>query len=281
MSGGLLPLFFFNDFSPMEQKNSPELHWKFLQVLYAEVLHELEAHFLAINVPYMPIKGAYLICRGLASKMRFRRMDDIDVLVKQNDFETVCSYFSNLPQGTFLKHKWYFEKEFSYSLGTFKCHLEIHFLINYPARFRLPTELLFMRAFPESNCTRVLPCAEDALLILLCHAFVHISFELRETLFEEINLLSEIEGFSWDLFWKYAVSTGIEQFIRMVLCIYSRTMKKPIPLPYASMAGILLRPFLEPKRYSQLPVLVRKLLFEFPFARNPWRLILHKWNAQE
>jgi hypothetical protein len=260
----------------MDPQIASEKNWKYLQIFYGEVLREIDIHFASLDVAYMPIKGAYLICSGLAEKIPYRRMDDIDILVKEDDFEKVCEYFSKLPNVKFFKHKWYFEKEFSYSLGAVECHLEIHWLLNFPARFILSPSTIFTRAIHQNSSIRLLPCPEDALLILVCHAFVHIAFELRETLFEEIFLLSSQKGFSWETFWEYAHSTGIERFIRLLLWRYCIEKSTNIKAPRHIGFTALLRPFISKKWYARLPFLVRKALFEIPFARNPWWLIVNK-----
>jgi hypothetical protein len=260
----------------MHPQNASEKSWKYLQILYGEVLQEIDAHFAAVAVQYMPIKGAYLICNGLAEKMQYRRMDDIDILVKAEDFERVCAYFSNLPNVVFLRHKWFFEKEFSYSFGAVECHLEIHWLLNFPARFILSPHAIFARAIKPNGFPRLLPCPEDALLILTCHAFVHIAFELRETLFEEILLLSSNKGFSWETFWEYAHETGIERFIRLLLLRYCEENYGNVKVPQIVEFSTFLRPFLSKKWYDRLPFFLRKALLEIPFARNPWWLIVNK-----
>jgi hypothetical protein len=260
----------------MQAPPTPEKSWKHSQILFHGVLKELETHFSALKVPYMPIKGAYLICCGLAGKMSYRRMDDIDIVVDKNDFEKVCDYLSRLPNVRFLKHRWYFEKEFSYSFGAIGCHLEIHWLLNFPARFDLPVAAVFHRALKSPESTLLLPCHEDAMLILVCHAFVHIAYELRETVFDEISLIASQEGFSWATFWEYARPTGIFAFIRLLLARYSKEKAHNVRLPPAAGFSGLLQPFLSKKWYGRMPVYVRKAVLELLFARNPWRLILNK-----
>ena len=260
----------------MIEKNSPTKNWKLLQLVTGEILKEFDLHFSNLNINYMPIKGAFLINSGLSEKIVCRRMDDIDILVLQKDFDRVCAYFSSLPQVVFVKHKWYFEQEFFYSWGNYKSYVEIHWLLNYPERFLLPTEDLFRRAKAFSNSPALRPSHEDSLLLLLCHAHVHIGFELRETIREEIALLSGQEGFSWDKFWKYAHPTGIELFIKLLLSHFSMDAACNHAAPKGKFIIFLLRPLLSAKRYAHLPQLVKRLLFEIPFARKPWRLILNK-----
>ena len=204
-------------------KLSPQQKWKYNQVIYAELLDELDKHFKAINVCYMPIKGAYLIGSGLAEKMTYRRMDDVDILVKKEDFENVCGFLSFLPQVKFLKHRWYFEKEFAYSMGSFICYLEIHSLLNESSRFDLSTEKLFERALPCEGM-RVVPCFEDAMVILICHLIVHIAHEMRETVFEEISLISKHKDFKWEKFWSIAKTTNILPFFHFILFWYKNSI---------------------------------------------------------
>jgi hypothetical protein len=67
---------------------------------------------------------------------------------------------------------------------------------------------------------QILPCPEDALLVLICHALVHISYEIRETLFEEMKLVSGQKYFSWNHFWSLAKTTGIMSFVSFILLWY-------------------------------------------------------------
>ena len=223
----------------------------------------------------MPIKGAYLICCELAGKMRFRRMDDIDILVKREDFDKVCTYFSNLPQVTFLKHKWYFEKEFSYSFGTFKCHMEIHWLLNYPFRFFFPTKNLFFRAIQPDKSMRLMPSSEDALLLLICHSLVHISFELRETLFEEIGLIINQTEFNWGKFWISSAASGIEAYIYSIVGWYNKETNSTVILNKRHLYARLLSNWITLRRYNQMPHWLRRIILEFPFIIKPtlWILI--------
>jgi hypothetical protein len=271
------------DWATMENShsadNSPEKNWKLKQVVYAEILNELHGHFVKMNVRYMPIKGAYLICSGLAEKMKYRRMDDIDVCVGKDDFKKISDYFSGLPHVEVFLDDWDFEREFTYKTGSFECHLEIHSLLNYPARFNLPFEKLFERALPAGEI-RMLPCPEDALIILLCHALVHIGFELRDTVFDEISFISNQQGFSWEKFWVLAKPTGTEQFMCMLLLYYATDKSVEMNMPALSLKTKLAGKFLSKNLHTRLPVLFRKLVLEIPFVRDPLWLINQKISGK-
>jgi hypothetical protein len=260
----------------MDSHISPEKNWKILQLVFGEILKELDSHFSKLKIHFMPIKGAYLIAGGLSEKMSVRRMDDIDILVAQKDFERVCSYFSGLPNVRFLKHHWWFEKEFSYVWGTFPCQLEIHCLLNYPQRFLLPTEDLFARSTVLSGTSILLPCPEDALLILLCHVLVHIGFELRDTLWDEITLISDQSGFSWPRFWRLVQPTGIKRFIRLILYRYEKRTGRKTSVPTIGISTVCLQVFLNNSVLQRLPRIVRRAVLEIPCTRQPWRLIFMK-----
>lgn len=257
---------------------SSQRTWMLKQIVFADILNELHEHFTKLNVQYMPIKGAYLICSGLAEKMKYRRMDDIDILVKEEHYEKIGDYLSGLPLVTFLRDDWYFEKEFVYKTGNLNCHLEIHSLLNYPARFILPTERLFERALTIKGL-QMAPCPEDALLIFLCHVFVHIGYELRDTFFDEIAQISGQPEFSWKKFWAMANSTGIDQFIAMMLHYYAVETSREIDIPALSIKTKLAAKFLSGNLYCRLPVFFRKLILEIPFARNPLELFLNRWSG--
>ncbi len=254
--------------------DAAERNWAFRQLFYGEVLQELDAHFEKMSVLYMPIKGAYLICAGHAEKMRTRRMDDIDILVMPQDFERVCDYFLKLPNVKSLRDYWEFEKVLAYRISGRDCHVEIHFLINYPARFMLPTEELFERA-AKSSGQRMMSSPEDALLICICHAFVHIGFELRETLFEELALLISQKGFRWDRFWDIGETTGAAGFAYLILKMcegkYPVSIEYRRKYPYANVLSKLLRGH---GLYDALPKWSRRLFIEAMFSRNPLQLLM-------
>jgi hypothetical protein len=256
--------------------DSPERTWKLKQVVFADILNDLHGHFTKLNVRYMPIKGAYLICSGLAEKMKYRRMDDIDILVEKDNFEETGNYLSGLSHVTFLREDWYFEKEYVYKTGKFDCHLEIHSLLNYPARFNLPTENLFTRAHPI-NGLQMAPCLEDALLIFLCHVLVHIGYELRNAFFDEIALISGQPDFSWKKFWDMANTTGVDQFIGMMVHHYATKTSLEINEPPLSFKTKLAGKFLSKNVYCRLPFFFRKLILEIPFVRDPLSLFLNKY----
>jgi hypothetical protein len=248
--------------------------WQYKQVLFAEILDELNRHFKVLQVSYMPIKGAYLICSGLAERMPFRRMGDIDILVRKNDFDLVCEYFSKIPQARFLENKWYFEKTFDYSIGDFHCHLEIHWMLNYPARFNLSSEPVFSRGKVKAEF-QLLPCPEDALVILVCHTLVHVCYEIRSTLFEEISLISRLRGFNWETFWALAKQTGIMPFFCFIMLCYKNKLRlSTLSVPHKSFYALVLARFIGLHGIIRLPVTARRIVAELPFVKNPYALIM-------
>jgi hypothetical protein len=253
----------------------PEKTWALQQLVYAEVLRRLDEHFAELNIRYMPIKGAYLIAGGLAEKMPFRRMDDLDILILPADFTRASDYFRNSDCVRMSENYWPFETSFFYTLGRDSIYVELHHQLNFPQRFNLPTADLFARA-QQAGPHRSLPCAEDALLVCICHVLVHIAVELRETVCEEISLLSRQGDFSWERFWKLSSGTGIERFIGCIISWYAEHSGIPVPVPRSFALNRLFSQLLKPRPYGLMPVLLRKLLLEIPFVRDPAWLIRHK-----
>ncbi len=72
---------------------TPARQWVLNQIFYEEALKEIDEHFQKMQMSYMPIKGAYLICTGLAEKMENRFISDIDILVREKDMAEVSDYF--------------------------------------------------------------------------------------------------------------------------------------------------------------------------------------------
>jgi len=207
--------------------------WVAKQFLCEEVLEELDREFTAIKTPYMPIKGAYLICSGLSSYLPYREMQDIDILVHQEHLKKVTEYFFSLRNVTPVTH--YntnyrpYETQFQYHIRTQSIPVEIHSLLNFRDRFLLETEDLFTRAV-KKGAFRYLPSATDSLLIFICHLQTHISFHFRDTDFDEIRLLSEQNGFRWEEFWERAEGTGIKSFFKLILRIYNQRTRHNVGL---------------------------------------------------
>jgi hypothetical protein len=254
---------------------SPKKQWALAQVVFAEALRELEKEFSSLSIRFMPVKGAYLITAGLAGRMAQRKMLDIDLLVLPEDFHKVANHFNHHPKATPKQNYWPFEMSFFYELGKARIFVEIHHQLNYPERFLLPAADMFSRSTPGKGCM-VFPCPEDALLVLVCHALVHISVEIRDTMFEEISLLAGQEGFSWERFWRLAGNTGIRNFIRLLLWRYADETGIKINLPKVSLYSRLIKPLFREGIFERMPVIVRKVLFEVPYIRNPAGLAVKK-----
>ena len=258
---------------------TPARKWALTQIWYQDVLNEIDTHFHKSNIEYMPIKGAYLICSGLAEKMSERRISDIDILVQEKDMQKSSDYFASL-ENTELKM--YYkdnyrptETIFYYSLGDVKVLVEIHILLNFPERFVLPTNDLFKRS-KTGNGVLHLPSPEDSLLIFLCHIQSHMPFEFRNTYLEEINLLVSQEGFSWEKFWTLSPSTGIEPFIYFILTLYQNKYHSNINAPKRYLYSDLLVKKFSRQWFDHMPQWARRIFFDLPFVRRPIWLLFHK-----
>lgn len=258
---------------------SPARKWALSQLIFHDILEELGIHFTALQIPYMPIKGAFLICTGLAEKIKQRVIKDIDILVLPHDMQRASDYFSALKNVSVKK---YFtdnsrptETSLLYTSGKATVQVEIHSQINFHERFYLPTGELFARSIKAAEFLR-LPKPEDGLLIFLCHLQSHIPFEFYTSNGEELNALISVKGFDWEEFWQNSKKTGLESFIYFILRYYSQ--KYPVPLrpsrryPYAS----LLAKMFSETWYNRLPRWLRRVLFDIPFVRKPLWLLTHK-----
>ncbi len=258
---------------------TPARQWALNQILYEDVLREIEEHFQHLQVPYMPIKGAHLICTGLAEKMKERFISDIDILVKEKDIQKVSDYFAALNN---CNLKTYFtenyrptESVFFYTINNVQVCLEIQCQLNVPERFLLPGSELFARSTNVDKVKR-LPSAEDALLIFLCHLQTHIPFEFRDTTWEEINLLASQEGFDWDVFWQRCPSTGIEAFIYFILKVCRKMFPVPLkPSRHYWFAARMADIFSE-SQYQRMSPGLRRLFLDIPFVRKPLGLLFYK-----
>jgi hypothetical protein len=253
---------------------SPHKRWVVKQILYRDLLTELDGHFTNMDVRYMPIKGAYLILAGLAERIDAREMLDVDILVDRENFDAVCDYFARCPNTTVEDDPWYFERTVWYHLGSQRLRVEIHYLLNRPERFILPPQELFARGLQKGTFLW-LPGPEDALAIAVCHALVHIAWSgLREAVFDDVSVLARMPDFAWPRFETIMAQTGIMRFRRFLFLLLERKrglwlpgLEKRIPFWMKLLAGIFMR------RYGRMPVWLQRLLFEIPFVRDPWRMI--------
>ena len=258
---------------------TPEKKWALSQIVYTDVLRALDYHFQKISIEYIPIKGAYLLCTGLAERMRERKICDVDILVQEKDMRIVSDYFTALDE-TVLKQ--YYtdnyrptETSFIYKLSFAEVTVEIHSQINFSQRFLLPTIALFRRA-SKSGLFRSIPSCEDSILIFLCHLQTHIAFEFRKTTLDELHTLIVEQKIDWKVFWCLSLKTGIDSFNYFMLRYFERKYRYPIHAPrYYFYSDILARAFTK-KRYERLPGWAKRVFFDVPFVRNPWWLVCHK-----
>jgi Uncharacterised nucleotidyltransferase len=252
-----------------------EKAWVFQQFQYSEVLYRLDKHFAQLGIRYMPIKGAYLIASGLAEKMPYRRMVDIDILLLPADFARASDYFKGLNNVRMVDNYWPFETSFYFQCGHINVFVELHRQLNYPERFTLPAETLFSRTI-RSKGLRELPCPEDSLIIFLCHLFVHIAFELCDMAFDEIELLCTQNNFSWEKFQKLSSPTGLGPFFYYILRLFEKRKRLGIQAGVPTMYAVLCARMIGMREYEKMPRFLKRLLLEIPFARKPLSLMMKK-----
>jgi hypothetical protein len=241
-------------------------------MLYAEILRELDGHFRRIGVRYMPIKGAYLILDGLAELIESRKMADIDILVEKDHFGAAADYFASLDMTTEKPDAWYFERVFMYRYGRFEVQVELHYLLNRPERFLLPTEELFARG-ARDGAWRWLPSREDALCIELCHVLVHVAYVVREHIFDDIRALTA-DHFDWDRFWTIARSTGVARFMRALLYAYNLREGGAAPVGAVGVMDKTFARLLHPSMSNRMPRWAKRGLLELSLVREPLQLAL-------
>jgi hypothetical protein len=252
---------------------SPHKRWVVKQILYRDLLAELDSHFVAMGVDYMPVKGAYLILAGLAGQIEAREMLDVDIIVAEHDFVRVRDHFAACGRAELFVDEWYFEQPLMYTLGRQRLMVEIHYLLNRPERFRLPTEALFERSLQTGIRLR-LPCPEDALAIAVCHGLVHIAWSgFRDEVFNDVAVIASVPDFSWERFNRIMAVTGITRFMHFFFLVQERKLRRST---YPYLRRLLLLRMLAAlfcTCYGRLPYFVQRLLFEIPFVREPRALI--------
>jgi hypothetical protein len=253
--------------------------WALRRLIVGQLLKDLDSHFRRIAVRYMPIKGAYLICRSLAERMAVRRMADIDILVEDSGLAVATEYFFSLANVTPLTHfsanSRPYETQLCYKFAKADVPIELHSMVNFPQRFKLPVNELFERGTPRGEAL-VLPSAEDALLITACHILTHLPFEFRETWGEEIGLIASQEGFDWQRFWRLAHGTDVPSAVYFVLGLFLEDVRKTTHAPRGYWYSDLQLRLARIVRVDKLPYWYRRAFLEIPFVRDPLWLVAHK-----
>lgn len=254
--------------------------WKGKQLVFGQALDELSVLFTDARFSFMPLKGAYLIATGLAASIDHRKMVDLDLLLPDAQFEEICCWFKGISGVTEKPNYWDFERSFVYICTSFPVYIEFHRMVNFPARFLLEADVLFKRSPSPSLSGCQLPDPVDALLVHCCHTIAHVidGFELQ--VYRETPLYAGQHGFSWDHFWERARMTGILPYIVLFIRTCNRLLGTSFPVArhnhfYAQLIDNcnMFMAFKNP--------LLRKLLFEVPFVRNPAWLLLYKIRHQK
>jgi hypothetical protein len=268
-----------------EQKVAVDTAWVFKQFLFEEVLRDLDDHFQHLNIDYMPIKGAYLICAGLARQIGSRTMSDVDILVRERDFDAVVSHFRSIPNARIAegswpinKKGWPFEVTFLVPYKGRIFNIDFHKLVNLCQRFILPTEHLFARGMHRGH--RTLPCVEDALIICLCHGFSHSGHVFSDAVFKDVVLLTNA-SIKWERFWNIGESTGIAAFMYYVLKKFERKRALPfVPVPRKTIkfiyADVLLK-LTGDRIFPAIPIIFKRLFIELPLCHDPVGLVWDKY----
>lgn len=247
------------------------------RLVLEEVLVRVGSELSRMGVRWMPIKGAFLLCTGLADRLPRRRIHDLDILLHANDFHRAAEHFGKLPNVDAVPHRWPFEAVFEYSYGSFPVPVELHKLLNYPERFLLPPAELFQRGSPvEGDSNQVLPGPEDALLITICHRLVHAAHSPPPQTYDELALLAGLPGFSWERFWEAARVTGVEGFVHYMVKRCERHTSLRASFARKHLYGEALAHMPRIAAYGKLSSVVRRALVELPFVRNPAGLLLRK-----
>jgi hypothetical protein len=253
---------------------SPHKRWVVKQMLYRDLLTELDGHFVAMGVDYMPIKGAYLILTGLAEQIDAREMLDVDILVDRENFDRVRDYFAACPSVITKDDPWPFEFGVYFSNSFHKPLLvEVHHQLNRPERFHLLTADLFSRA-QQIGPFCWLPSLEDGLTIAVCHSLVHIGWgHFREDVFADFDVITGNPAFSWERFEPIMSTTGISRYWQFLCLLYEKRYgRKLYPrVSHSLWAGLALATYL--KWYGKIPVPFMRALFELPFVRDAVGLI--------
>jgi len=245
--------------------------WAVRQFVFGEILSELDSHFSAMRIRYMPMKGAYLILAGLAEQIKTRRMVDIDILVDRENIEAATRHFASLDNVRPYTDRWYFERPFFYRFAGKELPVELHFLLNRPERFHLPTSEIFGRARSLGPYLR-LPAHEDAAAIAVCHALVHAAYcEFSSETMVDVAAIASLPGFNWGTFELRCAQAGVRRFLGFLFALFPEYQS----LANAGLGAGMVDRFhagMYRRLYRRSPKAVRRALFELPWVKHPIRL---------
>lgn len=253
--------------------------WIARQILFSEALDEIDLLFSTAGIRYLPIKGAHLIVSGLAEKMSWRRMDDIDLMVHPEDFDSAVQLFlqTNRAGVAIGDCNYPFKRTLRFESCIGGVAVEIHAQLSHEQRFTISVKDLFSRSRLHHGYCYVC-CPEDAALITIAHALVHIGFELRESIFNELMLYVECADFNWKDFWLQCRESGVYGFAVVLMRWTSFSTKcRPVYKYHLPIYAHILSTLFSLQSYRNLPLPVKRLLFETPFLKNPVSLILNKY----
>lgn len=248
--------------------------WVARQAVYGEALDALDPIFASLAIEYMPIKGAHLVCTGLAADLETRTMHDIDLLVRPRDFERAIAALAAHP--LFIiepPDPWPFEQPFIFRQGSLKVRLELHRALNRPERFVLDVDSMFDRALLQTSARRIMQ-PEDALIVLVCHTLVHLVDGIPAHIAAEGALLVRTRGFSWERFAALLRPTGIERFGKAMLT--AMAAKQGFIIPQTLHAGRVNKAIFNirtPLRHKGIVTSLFRGIVELYFVKDPIRLL--------
>ncbi len=243
--------------------------WAIQQLIVEKSLEDIHAVFRDGAIQYMPIKGAFLVGQGLASKITKRRMNDIDILVPKKDYKKAIDFLQR--DKRFVKQRAdssHFHSTLSYAIADTHIRLEVHHSFNDPLKYVLPSEDLFAR------CRRVdsalcMPTLEDALLMAMCHALSHIGVYLTEQLFIDMDAIIAEKTFCWQLFWEYAKKTRAASWACFMAALYEKERGVSVTRPHCGLYVQLLSRRVSVQAVNRMPGVLRRLILEAPFVKRP------------
>lgn len=181
------------------------------------------------NIPVIVLKG--LVIRDLYPKSELRTMGDADILIHENDIETVIEILNNLGYEEEGRHDPHIE------LKKGNSHIEVHWSLTNEGMFKgMDTfnNAIWSNAVEvkigDSNALSM--CDEDLLLYLCIHMAKHFicsGFGIRQVC--DVLLLVEKRSkfIDWNSFMIKAKRSGIDKFTMSIFAICNKLFGMSIP----------------------------------------------------
>ena len=193
-------------------------------MIHAQALAALVAAFEAEGIPLIAYKGAPM-ARQLYGDPTVRLSGDIDLIVRQADWERACALFRAL--GWAEEYDWMNHRDFVLTAGEIETRVELHWSNQRKGEYFLPDEILWAESEPSEEGRLFTP--EMSLLSMVLHAERH-SFEALRLMVDLAHAVARWHGtLDWEKLAALADRAGALPLVATTLLVLARDFGAPLP----------------------------------------------------